>query len=111
VEDDDGLGIAGERLDLRSGKAPVERHEDYARANAGDLQDHHLGTVAGEDSRPLAARRAELLDQPRRQPVDRAVKIGIGPAAARFQIDQRRSGGRRQGIGRHRIQTGHAFPP
>ena len=102
-------------LELRRGKAPVQRNEDRAHPHGRLLGDQEVGAVPGQRRDAAAGGEAEGREGGDR-PVDRAVEGGVGPAPAGGEVDERellRTALRVQGhrIGGNPGFHGVRFPP
>ena len=85
-----GAGVRDDVLELGDGEAPVERHVDGAELGAGELELETVGRVVGESRDAVALLDVELVAKRMRQPRGALLHLGVGEAASRVQVDERR---------------------
>ena len=82
-------GVRHDEGEFVHGETDIERREDRAQTEAGELRFENVGGIDGEHGDALALLHAEA-GQMRRQPVDAIVELRIGEAALRGQVDRSR---------------------
>ena len=102
-EQQGGLGVRHQRLELGRGEPPVQWHEDRTGADRRELEHQHLGAVARKARDPRAAAWPQRLREPAGGAIDVTIERGIGPAPAALQIGASGRAGLHPGIGRDRI--------
>ncbi len=83
-------------------QAPVQNRRDRAEARAGELNDDHVDTVAGQHADPVALPHAAR-GQNGHAARDAVIEAAIGPARTARQVRRRQPLGARRGMKRHEI--------
>ena len=99
-------GLVQHELELVGAIGRVDGDEDGADRRRGELQQHPLGTVGRPDPDPVA-RLGAPCEQRAGESVDGAGQLGVGPAPARRDVDERlvarHPGGRASQVGADRV--------